>query len=194
MSWSAKYTLQKYEVSVNIKFQSRKDIIFVGGFGHAPNKDAVLWFAEKIFPKVLKKHPDIKWYIVGSKPTEEILALNSENIIVTGFVSDEELERLYSQCRLAVVPLRVGAGVKGKVVEAVYNQIPLVTTPIGAEGLSKEEHAFIVTDCNGGMANIISNLYESYHDLEKLSNNCKAFIENHFTEEVAKKIVLEDFN
>ncbi len=188
------YIYDGLKEDVNTKFQTRKDIIFVGGFGHAPNKDAVLWFAEKIFPKVLKKYPDIKWYIVGSNPTEDILALNSENIIVKGFVSDEELARLYSECRMAVVPLRVGAGVKGKVVEAVYNRIPLVTTPIGAEGLSTEEKAFVVAECDDGMADVIGNLYETYNDLEQLSNNSKLFIENHFTTAVAEKIVLEDFN
>ena len=188
------YIYEGLKEDVNTKFQTRKDILFVGGFGHSPNRDAVLWFAQKVFPKVLKKYPDIKWYIVGSNPTEDVLVLKSENIIVKGFVSDEELARLYSECRLAVVPLRVGAGVKGKVVEAVYHRIPLLTTPIGAEGLSTEEHAFIVSECNGGMANIINNLYESYNDLEKLSNNCKAFIENHFTIEIAERIVREDFN
>ena len=188
------YIYESLKENVNTKFQTRKDILFVGGFGHSPNRDAVLWFAQKVFPKVLKKYPDMKWYIVGSNPTEDILALKSDNIIVKGFVSDEELAQLYSECRMAVVPLRVGAGVKGKVVEAVYHRIPLLTTPIGAEGLSTEEHAFIVSECNAGMANIINNLYESYYDLEKLSNNCKAFIENHFTIEIAERIVREDFS
>ena len=179
---------------VNEKFSKRQDLLFVGGFGHSPNKDAVLWFAKNIFPEIKGKYPKIKWNIVGSNPTEEILALNDENICVKGFVSDEELEKLYSECRLAVVPLRYGAGVKGKVVEAVYNRIPLVTTPVGAEGLSTSENAFIVSECTKEMATLICDLYEDYDRLEELSNNCKQFITNHFVKEVAEKIISTDMS
>ena len=179
---------------INRDFDKRNNIIFVGGFGHPPNSDAVLWFAENIFPKILEEHPDIKWYIVGSKPTEDILKLRSKNIVVTGFVSDEKLSTLYSECRMAVVPLRIGAGVKGKVIEAVYNGIPLVTTPIGAEGLSCQEGAFVVCDCNDGMAEIINNLYDDFDKLRELSFNCDKFINNYFTVDVAKNVVLLDFD
>ena len=88
----------------------RKDIMFVGGFAHAPNADAVKWFVQEIFPKILKAYPDIKFYIMGSNPPEEILAMNSDSIIVKGFVTDEELDTFYRKCRLDVVPLRYGAG------------------------------------------------------------------------------------
>lgn len=93
-------------------FFKRKDIMFVGGFQHAPNEDAVLWFSKNVFNKVLKKIPDIKWHIVGSKVTLPVKALASKNIIIDGFLSDEELAKLYNSCRISVVPLRFGAGVK----------------------------------------------------------------------------------
>lgn len=186
------YIYDRIKEDIHIDFASRQNIIFVGGFGHPPNIDAVLWFAEVVFPDIIKCYPEIKWYIVGSKPTEEIQKLNSKNIIVKGFVSDEELDQLYSECRLAVVPLRVGAGVKGKVVEAVYNRIPLVTTPIGAEGLSQEEDAFIVTECTKDMGEVINSVYSDYKRLQELSEHCISFIQNHFTQKVAKEVVLQD--
>ncbi len=188
------YMYNELKQNINTDFSSRKDIIFVGGFGHTPNIDAVLWFEKNIFPKILEKNPDIKWYIVGSKPTEEIKNLANENIIVTGFVEDEELERLYAECRMAVVPLRIGAGVKGKVVEAVYNRIPLITTPIGAEGLSLAENAFVVTECDEKMADVIHELYSDYDKLAEMSENCKAFILNHFTSKVAASVVSQDID
>ena len=189
------YIYDVMKENVNTDFSSRKDIMFVGGFGHPPNGDAVLWFAQNVFKKIVNRYPDIKWYIVGSKPTEEILKLDGGNIKVTGFIDDEELEKLYSQCRMSVVPLRVGAGVKGKVVEAVYNRIPLVTTPIGAEGLSLDENAFVVCDCDADkMAETINSLYEDYGKLKELSDNCVSFIENHFTVNVAKNVVLKDID
>lgn len=186
------YIYEEIKEKKKIDFRSKQNMIFVGGFGHPPNIDAVLWFAKIVFPDIVKYYPDIKWYIVGSNPTEEIKKLNSKNIVIKGFVSDKELKQLYNECRLAVVPLRVGAGVKGKVVEAVYNRIPLVTTPIGAEGLSLKEDAFIVTECNEEMSKIINSVYSDYDRLQQLSDHCITFIQNYFTQKVAKEVVLQD--
>ena len=72
--------------------------------------------------------------------------MQNDHIIFTGFVSDDELKELYRNCRLVVVPLRFGAGVKGKVVESIYYQCPTLTTPIGAEGLSLEAVSYTHLD------------------------------------------------
>ena len=173
-------------------FSRRSDLLTVGGFAHRPNIDGVLWFAREVFPKILEKEPGIVWHVVGSKPTEEIKALAGEHIIIHGFVEDRELEALYRRCRMAVVPLRYGAGVKGKVLEACYYQIPLVTTPIGAEGLSTEEGAMVIEEDAGRMAEAICDLYEDQEALRQLSDNCMAFIRNHFMIEEAERIIRLD--
>lgn len=80
--------------------------------------------------------PDVRLILAGSKPAPEVRALASSNVTVTGFVSDEELARLYATSRVAAVPLRFGAGVKHKVLEALHQGLPLVTTPVGAEGIA----------------------------------------------------------
>ncbi|MFA9375920.1 MAG: glycosyltransferase [Lachnotalea sp.] len=178
---------------INKDFSERQDIIFVGGFGHPPNIDAVLWFSKEIFPKILEKHPEVKWYVVGSKVTPEIQALNSEHIIIKGFVPDDELDQMYRACRMAVVPLRVGAGVKGKVVEAAYYQIPLVTTSIGGEGLSAEEGAFLMEDEGDKMAQIINELYDDYDRLNEISDNGIKFIQKYFMLSEAERILDLDF-
>ncbi len=188
------YIYEQLRDDINKKFEERKDIMYVGGFGHPPNIDAVLWFGREVFPKILEKYPDIKWYVVGSKVTEEIQAMASDNIIVTGFLSDEDLEALYKKCRMAVVPLRVGAGVKGKVVEAAYYQIPLVTTSIGAEGLSTEEHAFEVVDDAEEMAELINELYTDYDKLLELSDNSRTFIERYFMLSEAERVIRMDMD
>ena len=188
------YIYEQLRDDINKKFEERKDIMYVGGFGHPPNIDAVLWFGREVFPKILEKYPDIKWYVVGSKVTEEIQAMASDNIIVTGFLSDEDLEALYKKCRMAVVPLRVGAGVKGKVVEAAYYQIPLVTTSIGAEGLSTEEHAFEVVDDAEEMAELINELYTDYDKLLELSDNSRTFIERYFMLSEAERVIHMDMD
>lgn len=188
------YIYSDIKQGVEKDFDKRKDLLFVGGFGHPPNEDAVLWFAQNVFPKILKEYPDIKWYIVGAKPPESVQGLADEHIIVKGFVSDEELDDLYSRCRLDVVPLRYGAGVKGKVLEAIYNQIPLVTTSVGAEGLSKEEDAYWMVDDAETMAELIINIYSNKDELLVKSENCKKFILNHFTIKKAIDILHMDMN
>lgn len=177
---------------INKDFKQRKDLLYVGGFGHQPNIDAVLWFAKEIFPEVVKRYPDIKWHVVGGKVPKDITELASENIIIEGFVDDATLEKLYRECRMAVVPLRFGAGVKGKVVEAAYFQIPLITTSIGAEGLSTSEGAMRVEDDAMKMAELICNVYEDYEALYTMSENAKEFTKRYFLLEEAERIIRLD--
>ena len=172
----------------------RKDIMFVGGFAHAPNADAVKWFVQEIFPKILKAYPDIKFYIMGSNPPEEILAMNSDSIIVKGFVTDEELDTFYRKCRLDVVPLRYGAGMKGKVIEAMYNKIPLITTPIGAEGLKEFDEVMCVHEDADAFAECVISLYEDYDRLDTMISHMPEFIEKYFSLNAAMNIIGQDIN
>lgn len=188
------YIYENMPENIEKDFSRRRDILFVGGFNHTPNIDAVLWFAKEVFPKVLNKYPEIVWHIVGSNAPEEIQQLASEHIVLEGFVSDEQLEKLYRNCRLDVVPLRYGAGVKGKVVEAGYYQIPLVTTSIGGEGLDDTVGAFVMEDDADNMANLIIDLYTNYDELRKMSDSGKVFIEKYFTLQVAQNVLLQDLD
>ena len=127
-------------------FDSRKDIMFIGGFGHRPNVDAVKWIANEILPELLKLLPDIKIHILGSNAPKEVLALASDHLIIEGFVTDEQLEWFYRNVRISLVPLRYGAGIKGKVVEAMRFGTPVVTTSTGAEGIPDADKAMIIED------------------------------------------------
>ena len=128
------------------------DIIFVAGFGHTPNADAAVWLVEEIFPKILEKVPDARLALVGSNPTEAVRALASERVEVTGRVSEVELRARYASARLALVPLRAGAGVKSKVVEALREGLPIVTTSVGAQGLEDADNIICVADEADGLA------------------------------------------
>ena len=174
--------------------RERKNLMFVGGFAHGPNADAVKWFVQEIFPRILEKHPDIIFYILGSNPPEDILALNSEHIVVKGFVSDEELSSFYRTCRMAVVPLRYGAGMKGKVIEAMYNKIPLVTTPIGAEGLKEYQNVMCVHEDAGEFADCVNGLYEDFDRLNEMIEHMPDFIEKYFSLRAAMDIIAQDIN
>ena len=113
----------------------RQEIIFVAGFGHPPNEDAALWLVGEILPLIRAEVPGAQLSIIGSNPTAKVAALAGDGIAVFANVSDADLDAAYERARVAVVPLRCGAGVKLKVVEALRAGVPLVTTPVGAQGL-----------------------------------------------------------
>ena len=88
--------------------------------------------------------------------------------------------------------MRFGAGVKGKIVEAAYNQIPMVTTSIGAEGLDNTTDAFIVEDDPEKISNVICELYNNFTKLKLMSDSGKQFIEKFFSKNKAKEIIMKD--
>ena len=115
----------------------RNSVLFVGGFPHRPNVDAVLFFCHEILPLVREALPDVQVAIVGDRPPKEILDLRGGGVVVTGWVP-EILPYLDSHC-VGIAPLRFGAGMKGKVGEALAAGLPVVTTSVGAEGMDLED-------------------------------------------------------
>ena len=176
-------------------FAQREDIMFVGGFAHPPNADGVLWFAREVFPLIRKELPNVQFYIAGSKMTDEIKALEQpgNGIKILGFISDEELTKLYTERKLAVVPLRYGAGVKGKVLEALYNGIPTVTTSIGAEGIPSVEEALVVEDEAEAFANAVVSIYRDNDRCKAMAHATQDYMKKHFSMDGAWEIVKEDF-
>lgn len=152
------------------EFESREGIAFLGGFRHHPNVQAVKWFAQYVMPELISRQPDIKFYIYGSNPTNDIEALASKNIIVKGFT--ENLDDIFFNHRVIVAPLLSGAGIKGKVLEAMSYGIPQVLTNIAAEstGLSHKISAWIQDD-NKLMSDGIINIYNDKSLWEKFSEN-----------------------
>ncbi len=191
------YVYEDFKTDIQTDFSKREGLLFVGGFAHPPNADAVLWFAKDIYPQIREtmgqSAPD--FYIVGSKVTDEIQALEQpgNGIIVKGFVSEEELEHLYNACKVVVVPLRYGAGVKGKVVEAIYYGAPIVTTSIGAEGIPKVEDVLYIADEAADFAACVSELYANDPACQEISEKTQTYIKNHFSIDAAWSVIEEDF-
>jgi len=112
-------------------------IIFFGAMSFKPNIDAVLFFHKEIFPKIKKIFPDIRFYIIGRDPVDEILNLKQDkNVIVTGTVDD--IRPFILKANVVVVPMRMGSGMKNKILEAMALQKPIVCTSLAAESLDKE--------------------------------------------------------
>jgi O-antigen biosynthesis protein len=168
----------------------KRDLLFVGGFHHMPNEDAVCWFASEIFPIIQQSEPTIRFLVVGSKVTEKVRSLASEHIEIKGYVSDEELTRLYSECRTVVAPLRFGAGVKGKIIEAIYNRCAVVTTPIGAEGINNDAGLLTVASSPKDFADAVLQLYHDENRLAYVFETSPAYISKYFSEEAVKNLMV----
>lgn len=190
------YVYEEFLENIPEDFAKREGLLFVGGFAHPPNADAVLWFAKEVFPYIRERIPGIRFYVVGSKVTEEIQALHSEEngIIIKGFVTEEELASLYASCRIVVAPLRYGAGVKGKIVEAIYNGAPIVTTSVGAEGIPGVETVLEVADDPDDFAVKTAELYADKDRLLAMCRRTQTYIREHFSVDAAWKVIEEDFS
>lgn len=164
-------------------------LLFIGNFLHRPNVDAVQYFLRSIFPKILKKKPETILYIVGNAPPEDIKALSSDSVIVTGWVP--ETRPYLEKCHLAVVPLRYGAGLKGKVGEAMMAGIPVVTTSVGTQGMDvKDGIHLLLRDTDEKFAEGVISLLDNRDLCNKLSENSINYIKQRYSPaEVEKGLV-----
>jgi glycosyltransferase involved in cell wall biosynthesis len=173
-------------------YAETKNLLFVGGFGHMPNRDALKWFVEHVLDEISTLLPTVRLNVVGSFIPPEILALQSERVHFFPDVSDAELSALYAQARICVVPLRYGGGVKGKVVDALYRRVPLVTTPIGGQGLSQIETVARISDSPALFAQHVVELYENREAWEQLSRSSRPYILERFSRETVIRMLALD--
>jgi len=167
-------------------YSSRRDCLFVGGFEHTPNVDAMLWFSSEIMPRVLEQLPEAKLHIIGSKIPESIRLLASEHIITHGYV--EHIEPFLQSCLLSVAPLRYGAGVKGKITQSMSWGLPVVSTSVGAEGMHLEhEKNVLVADKAAVFASHIVQLHRDPELWQRLAQNGLRTIDEHFSMAAAKR-------
>ena len=171
-------------------FAERKDILFIGGFEHPPNADAVKWFISEIFPIVREKVPDMQFHIIGSKPTKDILALADQQsgIKVHGFV--EDVTPLFDSVRMSVAPLRYGAGVKGKVNQSMAYGVPCVATDIASEGMQlvHGEDVFVANDA-AAFAEGVVDVYTNPALWETLSAGGRRNIDTYFSFKAATGVL-----
>ena len=169
-------------------FAERRDLVFVGGFQHPPNTDAVRWFVAEVLPLARDDLPDLCFHVIGSKVPEAIHALAGAHVRVHGHV--EDLTPFMDGCRISVAPLRYGAGVKGKVNLAMSYGLPVVATPIAVEGMHVRagEDVLVAADAHA-FAAALTRLYCDEALWNTLSANGLANVERHFSFAAARTAV-----
>jgi GT2 family glycosyltransferase/glycosyltransferase involved in cell wall biosynthesis len=151
-------------------FAFRRDWLFIGGFQHRPNIDAVLFFLQEIYPLVSERLQDAKFYIIGDKAPPEIAVLATERIIVAGLQRD--VRPFFNSVRLSVAPLRFGAGIKGKINQSMAFGVPVIATSLAVEGMElSDREDILVADRPADFAKALVELYESEKLWNRLSEN-----------------------
>ncbi|WP_194767837.1 glycosyltransferase [Tamlana sp. I1] len=156
-------------------FSERKNLLFIGGFSHQPNVDAVLWLKNEIMPLIWAVDKDIKIDIIGSNIPKKILSLKTENFNVIGFV--EDLSVYFNSAKIFIAPLKYGAGIKGKIGQSFEFSLPVITTDIGAEGFDLSPFSEeMIANTSELLASKILKLYNDQDLWRAISNRSEQFI------------------
>ncbi|WP_175400847.1 glycosyltransferase [Clostridium pasteurianum] len=195
------YNIKRYNITpqgYDVDFNNEKKItindgckiiLFTGKMNYQPNVQAVEWFCTNIFPHIKEKVKNLKFYIVGKKPTDEVKKLANDDIIVTGEV--ESVEPYIHKADLVVIPLKSGGGVKIKLFEALGNGKIVVTTSKGIEGTKfKDKIHVILANDEEGFINQCSKILSNPADYSILVKNSLMLMKQNYSWDA----IGEDYN
>lgn len=173
-------------------FAARDGLVFIGNYNHQPNEDAVYFFVEQVLPKIHAQLPDVKLYLLGSNMKPAMRELASEYIKVIGWV--DQVPPAFELRRVFVSYLRYGAGMKGKLGQALSLGLPVVSTLIGAEGMGLVDgETALIADDPDSFATAVCRLYRDEALWDKLSAQGRDYIEEHYGETAIRRILTEMF-
>ncbi len=154
----------------------KNSIGFFGYYKHYPNVDAVIFFAKEILPLIRKEVPDVKFYIIGRNPPPEVKKLERiKGIVVTGYVQD--LRPYIQKCEVIISPIRLGMGMRVKIMEAMSMGKPIVATDLSCEGFDVIDgrHVLIANEPHI-FAECVLYLLENQAESQKIGENARALI------------------
>lgn len=184
-----------HEVSVEGErpISARDRILFVGSFAHTPNVDAARWLVAELAPKLELRLPGIGIDIVGADPPADVEGNRRPNVVVHGWAPT--LGSFYADARVVIAPLRAGAGMKGKVGEAMSLGVPVVTTSVGAEGFGGTHgRHYLVADDADRLVDEIARLFGDPDLWNELSSNGRQLIEDHFSTAAVRRSIAAMMN
>ncbi|MBA0885199.1 glycosyltransferase [Flavobacterium undicola] len=176
-------------------FEERKDFVFIGNFLHEPNWNAVQYLKETIWPLIKKQLPEAILNVYGAYPSQKVLQLNNtkEGFLIQGRA--ENANEVVEKARVVLAPLRFGAGIKGKLLEAMQCGTPSVTTSIGAESMQDNlPWNGLVEDNPGHFADKAVRLYQDATIWIKAQKNGLEIIEQRYLRELFEEDFAEQIN
>ncbi|WP_283789165.1 glycosyltransferase [Bermanella sp. WJH001] len=187
------FMLKDVQVNTDLSFHTRQHFVSIGNFRHEPNWDAVLQLKQHIWPLIRKQLPQAQLHIFGAYPPKKATQLHNEKqgFLIKGWCEDAFKE--LSQARVLLAPLRFGAGLKGKMIDAAQCGLPAVTTSIGAEGLFAHEGLITahVSDNFDEFSSYAVDLYNNEHSWLSLQNQCESFLNTGFAWEIYSAQLIE---
>ncbi len=153
-------------------------MLFLGSFRHPPNVEGIRFFCRRILPRILRRNPSVRLDVVGPDPPPSVRSLQGPGVTVHGYV--EDLSGFYADRPVFVVPIRRGGGIRMKILEALGNGLPVVTTPEGAEGIEAvhREHWFRAGDPDM-FAACASRLLSDAGLRDRVGRNARAWVREH---------------
>ena len=179
----SKTTFEKLPV-----FENRKDFIFIGNFLHEPNWNAVQYLKETIWPLLRKQLPEVELHIYGAYPSQKVMQLHQpkEGFHIKGRAIDAY--EVVQNARVVLAPLRFGAGIKGKLIEAMQCGTPSITTTIGAESMQGNLpwNGFVADDIHE-FTNVATQLYQDEKLWHKAQENGISIINQRYSKDLFEK-------
>lgn len=177
------------EYYVPIEATKQNNICFVGSMQYIPNSEAAMYFATEVFPMIKKEIPDAKFKIIGANPRQELFdaTKNIDDIEITGRVDD--VREYMKDCKASVCPVKIAGGIQNKILEAMSMEIPVVTTPEGAEGIGATEDILAVAKTNEDYAQKVIALLRNEEQNKDVGQKSREFILNNFSwSEIGKQL------
>ena len=176
-----------------VLYSAKPTLIFIGGFAHEPNIDAMLYFCSEVFARIIREIPEVRLTIIGSEPPDVIQKLVSKNIEVLGYVPD--ITSYLESALISIAPLRFGAGMKGKIGEAMSFGLPVVTTRIGIEGFGLTHGKnVLVGDSPQEFSDAVLSLLKDKEMYERIRLAGYHYIKQNYSEEAVQTKIFSLFD
>jgi polysaccharide biosynthesis protein PslH len=166
-------------------------LLFHGNMSYYPNVEAAKFLVNEVMPLVWPKVPHCKVQLVGATPTKDVTELASERVEVTGFVDD--VKPFLEKATLGVYPILRATGIQNKILEAMMQGLPVITSATVAEGISQGRAGrdFIQADTAADVAGRVVSLLADEHERQRLSSAGRALVEGHYTWEKTAGVLAE---
>ncbi|MBI4720862.1 MAG: glycosyltransferase [Chitinivibrionia bacterium] len=169
------------------KQPARPTVLFTGNMRFPPNMDAVVFFHDEVFPLIRKRFPDARFVIAGTSPARHIQALSDgDGVLVTGFVDD--IRTVMADTDVIVCPMRIGGGIKNKILEAMAAGRPVVSTSLGAEGVdARHGETIMIADAPQAIADAVAALLKDRSLRDRIAARARRLVEERYTWELSSR-------